>query len=545
MAGVPRPGNGVRPWGRRAAAAATGLLLFASFPPLEWSACAWVALVPLGWAVAGQSRGRVARLALLSGAMFWVPTLAWVRCVTWAGWIVLAMYCALYSIPMAWAVARFASPAWRARLGGALLLSGALAASWAGWEALRGWWFTGFPWNFLGVSQYRNLALLQHAEWGGVAFLSAVVAWVNGMALSVSLSFAERRRTATARLEWMLGAVLVAALLAGGAGMASTAASRSAGRALRLGLVQPAIPQYEKWTEASYGGMLERFDRLSRAALALQPDLLVWPETALPEIYGRGGGGFDLVGRTVAGGVPLLFGALDSEADETGRAAVFNAAILAGPGPETLEVYRKQHLVLFGEYVPFRRWLPWLGRLVPMDYDLSPGARPIVFRRGLGGVPFAVLICFEDTIPELAIRLVREGARLLFVLTNDAWFDGTWGHRQHLIQCVPRAVETRRPVVRCANSGVTCWIDALGRIGGERGESGGALPVVGPNRRPAIGFLTADVPSAPESAPPTFMVRRGPVVARLLAIAALALTAGEGASAWRRRRGKLPAESSG
>lgn len=506
---------------RWAAAVATGLLLYASFPPLEWAACAWFALVPLGWAVVGAPLGRAAAMAFVAGATFWVPTLHWIGCVTVAGWLALALYCSLYAIPPAWTIAVLASPRWRVRPGGTLALCAGTAAAWAGWEVVRGRFLTGFPWNPIGVSQYRNLPLIQHAEWGGVPAVSAIVVWVNAMVLAL-LPHRGARRPPTARMEWALAALAALAAVVSGARLLARPAA--ADRVLRVGLIQPAIPQNEKWSGESYEAMYARLDTLSRAAASLRPDLIVWPETALPENYRASGAARALAAGIVeAAGIPLLIGALDTEANPRGELLHYNAALLIGHGGEIVNLYRKQHLVLFGEFVPFRRFLPWLSRLVPVDYDIEPGQRPTVFRLDRPPLPFATMICFEDTIDTLAIEFARAGARALFVQTNDAWFDGTSGPRQHMIQSVFRAIETRTPVVRCANSGVTCWIDPLGRIGGDAGEAAGSLPVTNPDGRPASGFLSAAVPIG-AAGPGALMVRHGPLFGTLLAVVGAAVS---------------------
>ncbi len=508
---------------RGVAVAGSGLMLWAAFPPLEWAWAAWLAPALLGAAVAGLDRRRAALLGLLAGLVAWVPMLTWIRCVTTAGWLALAAYCALYMVPPAVVMARLASPQALERPFGTLALCSGLGVSWTGWEVIRGELWTGFPWNFIGVSQFARTALIQHAEWGGVPAVSFLVLWGNGLWLAIALSLARRRRAPTARMEWALAGIVLAAAYAHGIWLAARV--RPPDRELRVALIQPAVPQNEKWTAESFERMYARLAELSRAALHAAPDLVVWPETALPESYRASGAAQRLVASVVTNGVPLLVGTLDSETAEDGELRHYNASLLVGPDGRCRRLYRKQHLVLFGEYVPFRRHLPWLGRLVPMDYDLHPGGDPVVFELDDPPARFSVLICFEDTISRLAVRFVRLGAQMLFVQTNDAWFDGTSGPRQHMIQSVFRAVETRVPVVRCGNSGVTGWVDALGRIGGAAGETAGTLPVAGPDGRPLEGFLVVTVPYRADGGSATFLARRGPVVGVALAVAALVLNA--------------------
>jgi len=531
----PAPGSRpvrIAPW-RWVCAALSGALLFAAFPPLEWAACAWIALIPLFRAVRGLAPRRAAGPAFLAGAVFWLPSIVWVGCVTWAGWAILALYCALYTIPPAMVFAWLQSERVRAWPASRVLFLAASTAAWAGWEHLRGVLFSGFAWNFIGVTQHGNLAFAQHAEWGGAAAVSALVVWVNAAGALVLESLATRGGLRRSRPEVALGFLVVTAAAFGGWRMLARLPEPDG--AVRLGLVQPAIPQYEKWTLEFWEAMYVRLETLSLAALHARPDLVVWPETAVPEDLRRSERVVGIVGGIVSNGTPLLAGGIDSARSGADGVLSFNTSFLIGPGPAIRDTYDKQHLVLFGEYVPFAKWLPWLRRLTPIEYDVSPGRRATVFRLPRPEIPFSAMICFEDTIAPISRRFVRDGARLLVVQTNDAWFDGTWGHRQHMIQSVFRAIETRVPVVRCANSGVTCWIDAAGRVGGAGGARTGSLPLTGSDGKPASGFLTAEVPTRAAGGPPTFFLRHGPVFGWAMAAMAVALMV----PAWRMREGPV------
>jgi apolipoprotein N-acyltransferase len=159
--------------------------------------------------------------------------------------------------------------------------------------------------------------------------------------------------------------------------------------------------------------------------------------------------------------VDLLLGAIDEP-----EAAAYNAALLVSDAGRQVQLYRKVHLVPFGEYVPGRHTLPGIGAIVgdqvPADFDF--GKEHTVFKATRGDVHLAPLICFEDTIGELTRHFVRGGANLLANVTNDGWFLETAGSKQHLDNAVFRCVETRLPMVRSANTGVTCFINQFGRV---------------------------------------------------------------------------------
>ncbi len=504
-----------------ALAAASGLLLAAAFPPLEWSWAAWIALLPLLWASRDSRPRRAAGLGFVAGTVFWLTSIWWLTKVTAAGWVGLCLYCALYFMPFAAIVAswrvRFPDAGVWARL--ALLAGG--TAVWTAGEFIRSNLFTGFAWNPVGVSQSANLTLIQHAEWGGVYAVSALVVWVNLAAFLLLTRMAARGRGERPGLapDSMLATAVVVAAIASGAQLFHRVPPPDA--RVRLALVQPAIPQYQKWTDEFIDEMYARLRDLTDAALRSgRPDLVVWPETAVPEDLRASEEACDLLRPLTAYGVPLLVGAMDSERMDTGEVLYYNSAFLVGPGVSLLEQYDKQHRVIFGEYVPLQRYFPWLKTLTPIQYYVSPGKKATVFHLPRPELRFSVLICFEDTVAHLARDFVRRGASLLVNITNDAWFDPTSGSRQHMLHCVLRGVENRVPIARCGNSGVTCWIDERGRIGGANGAKAGTLPVFAAPRVMARGFLSAEIPYRSDGAPPTFYARHGDVFAWAMTVLA-------------------------
>jgi apolipoprotein N-acyltransferase len=165
------------------------------------------------------------------------------------------------------------------------------------------------------------------------------------------------------------------------------------------------------------------------------------------------------------GDFSLLLGSLDYDPDPKNpeELLVYNAAMLLTRGGQEVQTFRKIHLVIFGEYLPFRPLFPgFITDLVPGD--LAAGKEFRVLTMEKPEVRLGPLVCFEDTVPTIVRGLVQRGAQLLVNVTNDGWFLRTVGPEQHLANAVLRTVETRRPLVRCANTGVTCAIDAYGRV---------------------------------------------------------------------------------
>jgi apolipoprotein N-acyltransferase len=447
------------------AAILSGVLLFLSFPPFEISFCGWIALVPLILACAGAAPRRAAFTGWLAGTVFFLSSLYWLRHVTWLGTIGLAFYCALYFMPFAVFIS-LRRDRWRSTNGfkNTGWMIGA-AAVWAASEYLRATMITGFPWNMLGVSQYKELAFIQIAEWGGVYAVSALMIFVNAAAAVTILQYtAGMRRTYRMHVEMLSGILIVA--LAWSIGLNKLLDRPASEKApLRAALIQPNIPEVGNWEVADPELIYEKLERLTVFAQhAPDLDLIIWPETALPDFVRFSDRSANLVRKLVADSVPLLAGSMDAVWRADGQPDYYNASILFNTRGELLGSYYKQHLVLFGEYIPFEGKNPLINALTPIGSSFSFGRSATLFRRPGDERGFCVLICFEDSLPYLARRAARAGATLLINQTNDSWFDPDGGSAQHLANAVFRCVETRLPMLRCANTGITCSVDPFGRI---------------------------------------------------------------------------------
>ena len=481
---------------------ASGGLLAAGFAPFDQAEVAWFAVAPLIVALRFVPPRRLFLAGLAAGAFGWLVSLFWLTRVTGLGWFGLALYCALYTGAFAWIVGR------RLQRVGVLTFSGNLgtmalaAAAWAGLEWVRAHLATGFAWNPLGVSQHGNLAILQLARWGGVYLLSALLVWLSaGVALTI-LRYVECRGRWGRRPhpELLIGFLVPAAGFA--AGWLAWSRPEVPGRPLRAAVVQTAIPQDEKWDRAKIELIYRRLTELTSGAVMSAPQLVIWPETALPDDVRSSPASYDVVSRLASNGVPLLVGSMDTDWPDAGKPVYFNSSFLFNADGMIEGEYRKRHLVIFGEYVPLRNALPFLKAMTPIEESFTAGSTSTVFQLAGGEVPFSALICFEDTVSDLARESVRNGARLLVNQTNDAWFDPWWGQWQHMAHSILRAVENGVPVIRCANTGVSCFIDARGRVvealtrDGQvnfPGFSTGELSIPGPGFRPTFYTRHGDV----------------------------------------------------
>ena len=493
-----------------ACAIASGLLLYAVFAPLEQAWAGGVALVPLFVA----ARRIPARLALetgfTAGFLFWLLSLRWLTHVTVAGWIFLSAYCALYVLPAVWLANR-----WR---GGAAGFAAALAVVWSGCEFLRGWVGGGFPWNPLGVGLAPWLPAVQAAEIGGVWLVSGLAVFAQAL---LAWPIAERRGWGALGL----GALGLAAVLGWGAWRAEHLPPPA--RSLRVALVQTSIPQDEKWVTAKIKMI---YNRLADLTLKAQGDpdveLVIWPETALPDDVRNSENSYALVAGLCQKGTPILAGSLDTAALDTGEEQYFNSVFLFDTEGRIAGEYDKRHLVIGGEYIPLERWIPWrLQAALGLPASITAGAEGAVFRAGRARIPLAPLVCFEDILPYLARADVRAGARMLVNLTNDAWFDDRVAPRQHMRNAVLRAVENRVPLVRCANTGVSCVIAPSGRVAQMLSDGAG--------RTWTPGVLWADVPVPSDEAPLTLYARFGDMYGIACAAATVLWLA---RTLWKRRK---------
>ena len=501
------------PGWRPLAAGLSGLLLALAFPPYEATGLAWVALVPLLLALIGVSPREGARLGWIAGLAFWILGLAWMFRLSdtspapfmliLLAWCLLVAYCAAYVAIFGLTFAWLATKIGVARFWQTLSLMVLATILWVGGEYARGVIGGGFPWNSLGVSQYRNLGLIQCAAWGGVAAVSAVLMLINGgIAFTVRRYLpGSERRGYRPHIELFVG--LFATIVCYRFGFVALREYAAMPSALSIAAIQPAIPQLKKWDEGEADRILARLRKLTDEAATNnpKPDLIVWPETATPDCVTVAGESQTLVQDVSRHHVPLLVGTVDVVENGGNDALYFNSAILYDAQGRPAGRYDKQHLVPFGEYVPLSGMIPALARLAPMGWNCTPGRAATVLQTGDPPVPFSCLICFEDIMPGLARAAVRNGARLLINQTNDAWFDRSGGPLQHASHSVFRAVENRVALVRVTNSGITCVIQADGAIEDETVNAWGRPP------EPLVRRLVAGVPGPDWT--PTFYTRYG------------------------------------
>jgi apolipoprotein N-acyltransferase len=506
------------PW---LAAVASGLLGAACFPPFDQSWLGWIALTPLIvaiWFSGENSRRHWLRNLLLgyvAGIVFFTCTFSWLGALgdLYQNFflhglsLLLSIYLAMHFAFWAWLVGLIKpgtfTASWRN-----LLTAFVAASAWVTHEWTRGWLFSGFGWNGLGVALHAEWPMIQVAEFTGVVGLSFAIAFANIIAVSTPLRLFAEARTHRMRPHFDLTLTMIGiiALLTFGL---QRVQHPSPAKPLRVAAVQAGVPQLQKFDPQFTSEVFERFRRLSEIAVGANPppDLLVWPESSMPDpVRDPNTESYRFVSDfSAATKTDLMLGTLDLEDGHD-----YNAALLVSNGGQRVQIYRKIHLVPFGEYIPLRHSFPLFAAIAStwVPGDFSAGAEHTVFSLTNEQARVAPLICFEDTVGDLVRRFVVNGANLLVDVTNDGWFLHSSGSRQHLSNAVFRCVENRRPMVRAANTGVTCFVNEFGRV----------IQILQDDTGNTFneGVLTGEI-NVPQDRHLTFYARHGELFAKLCA----------------------------
>lgn len=477
---------------RIAAAVASGLLVAAAFPPFDISWLVWVGLLPLLWAlwsVEGKRAGwKGFGIGYLAGLIACLIQFNWVASVSWLGAILLPAYLATYWGLFGIFAAKIGNP-WTAGTPARVLTSAFChGAVWAGCELLRGWVITGISWNVLGTAFHQTLVLAQAADLLGVVGLSMVVVFFQAVVVQ-SVVLRKWRDPAIAT------AVIGLIAIYGEVRIRIETAAETV--PLKTLLVQINIPQEADrvlWTDlethqAYEDETLKALDALKSADGTFSPqwpDWVMWPECALTGRILRADDGdwgmwqinMDTISQVrAAGPFSLIYGVNELEADKEPEGLVqkmkgraYNSLAVMTPDDE-LQTYRKRHLVIFGETIPFVDTVPFLKKIYEQQsgaeyhgsFTAGDSVEPLSIRAGttvIGAIP---TVCFEDSVPRLTRKFVRPGPQVIINVTNDGWFKESAAADQHFNYALFRAIELRRPMLRCANSGVSAAIDTTGK----------------------------------------------------------------------------------
>jgi apolipoprotein N-acyltransferase len=422
----------------------SALILVCAFPPVKIGFLAYGALIPLLIVVEHAGLKRSFLWSYLTGLVFLGISLFWIRHITWIGMVsavvVLAVFFALPFLVIGMVRG----------YGGLFLFPFAVA----GVEWIRSFDQLAFPWMALGNSQTSYPWLIQFADITSVYGVSCWIAFIN-----VIIFLLIRRRT----LVWavFLSIFILVPFLYSWMVMRGAECS---GREMTVALVQGNVLPDEKWEDDLELWNLDLYMTMTREAMAFKPDLIIWPETAIP-FYLLDNRWYRSYQHTLHAfvdsiDVPILSGipSYDSSSQEK-----YNSAGLFVPGERKVKRYHKIHLVPCGEAFPMDSLFPKLRDIDLGQANWEEGTEVVDFQPPRVP-PFNVAICFESIFPDLIRKFIERGSQFIVVITNDVWFGPYASPIQHAMISVMRAIEFHRPVVRCANTGISMIIDPYGRI---------------------------------------------------------------------------------
>lgn len=454
----------------------TGLVFPLRFGPVIFpnlGFLVWFSLVPLFVAIQFTDKRNTFLLTFISAFIWFSISFSWLyNALTRYGhlspavsivilflmMVVLGSYHGVVPVWVKWIQSKWKIPA--------LFL---LPVAWTAQELCRSHFPAGgFPWNNLAYSQYAYPLFIQTADLFSVYGITFLIILVNYFIAEMIVVFGSGKR-AVLNQTWkaVVVVVLFSLMLAYGGFRLSTIDVRSpAIQKVRVAIVQGNIPEEDIQDEGKLEENLETYRKYMGWTKNSNIELTIWPESSYPYIVPRGADGIEPegLGLNVSSKAPswLLFGALGADIGEKEVEGFYNSAVLVDNVGKIRGWYHKNHLVPFGEYVPLRRALFFVGKLVSVVGDLIPGTelKPLV----AGQLKIGPLICYEDIFPEIARGMTIGGARLLVNITNDAWYGFSSAAYQHMGISVFRAVENRRYLLRAANTGVSAVINPKGAI---------------------------------------------------------------------------------
>jgi apolipoprotein N-acyltransferase len=447
---------------------ASGILLFLSFPKYGLGIIAWVALVPLLFALKNVSSLRNGLIVgFITGIVFYTGIVYWIVYVVvnygylpyYAGifiMLLLAAYLSIYIAIFAAVIVYFSGRGIHEVVIAPVL--------WTCLEYGKSCLFTGFPWENLAYSQYLNTTLIQAVDITGTYGLSFIIVLVNVIVFDIlSKKFKGTRLMAEVALCCTLMLIIFSY---GYLRLHQIDEELRAGESLGVTIIQGNIDQNIKWDPRFQMETINVYNDLSLQEKSSRPGLMVWPETAAPFFFQEFNKLHDrIVNIAQMSGEWLLFGGPSYLRECIGSEdciSYLNSAFLLSPTGEIIDRYDKVHLVPYGEYVPLRSIFPFINKLTAGvgDFRSGNGYNPLT----LDNKKLGVLICYEGIFPEASRTYKNMGVDLLVNITNDAWFGRTSAPYQHLSMTIFRAVENRLYVIRSANTGISSIIDPAGRI---------------------------------------------------------------------------------
>ena len=445
-------------------AAISGILLVLIFPRFNFESLAWFAFIPLFSAIEAKTPQSAALLGFITGMVFYTWGLSWINntlinygnlpsVVSFMVLGLLAAYLSFYTALFCYLIRRVC----KENRGLFFLFAPVL---WVSLEYIRSTHSEfGFSWLGLGYSQFKTLHVIQMAEITGVYGISWLIMLLNA---GLYLAWKTWREPGNMGARFISVTLLVFACWWGYGSVVMDRPNTDKNSGLTVGLIQVNVEQFMKWNPVFQKVVMGKYRDLTLVAAQSKPQLIVWPETAMPFYYNQHPVGTEFVNDLARQTqTPILFGSPHKE-NKDGHTTHYNSAYLVSETGDTQNRYDKIHLVPFGEFVPFRKLLFFVEKMVEMIGDFGRGKEATLF--DVAGYKAGVSICYEIIFPDLIRQAVKNGADFLINITNDAWFGKSAASYQHMSMGALRAVENRVPIVRAANTGISGTIDANGAL---------------------------------------------------------------------------------
>ncbi len=425
------------------------------FPPFHFGPFIFLALIPLLLAFEGISPPSALKYGFLWGLIFYLGLVYYIAWVTIPGMIATVLILALIPASAGWFFVRLLD-----RNAGAALVF--FPSYFIMWNWLLTMSDLNYPGNDIGYALSYNNPMIQAAEVGGVYLISLIILCVNMMLYASASTRFALASGAKSGLVYVSALMIISLYIYGWIRVPLDDDDVSADK-LRVGIIQGNMTIDVKWKPGNLNLNFQRYFDLSRLAASEDAELIIWPETAIPEYVLQKKTYRELITSFVDSiGVPVLAGIPFYKVVGPDEYIFFNSAVMVEPGKEEFDVYHKIHLVPVSEKIPFSGRFKILKEIRLGQADWSPGKEQVIF--DLDGFKFGSVICFESVFPDYCRRFALNEAQFLVVITNDMWFGRTSLPEQHAMMSVFRAIENRIPVVRSANTGISMAIDKWGKI---------------------------------------------------------------------------------
>ena len=431
----------------------SGILVGLSYPPLHLGFLMWVGLIPLIHVLLNETPKQSAKLAFLSSITANFISLYWIGLNSGAGFfpVFASLVGAVLYLGLFWSLFGYAVTYSEKKYSKGIFV---IPFSWVAMEFIRSLGPLGFPWINLAITQTNYLPLIQIADLFGSYGISFWILLIN---IGFYLILIRNQK-----LKYLIITSVIFLLMIGYGLIRINSIEEPKSNIVTIAVTQPNINPDEKWDPDAREQIFESMHSLLDSALMLKPDLILWPESAVPALLRISNFRRSAISKKlIEFNTPLLSGTVDRIINEDREKVYYNSSIYIKPDG-TIQMYHKKHLVPFAEYIPLSETFPSLKKLNFGQGNFTAGTEYTLFK--LDSIQFSNIICYESSNPQVLRGFVKNGAQFITIEANDGWLGKSSGPYQHFELAKIRAVENRIPIVRCANTGISGVISPKGIV---------------------------------------------------------------------------------